>query len=176
MVDTMRRAGGRRRRPLLLVPAARLALWLALLCAVGGVQASAPRSAIPARDDCRFLELRMAEGWFLQIRRDEAAVYGFGALPKLVFVKAGTFAMDEVYDAVIGHVVAPYPDDRVSVVFGPMAPGYEGRVFALAADGPDVSELFATAYRERDQARDGGIQQGAIRDLDPFWARAPFLQ
>ena len=176
MIDSMRRAGGRRRGRLSLVSAARLALSLAVLCAIGTAQASARRSAIPARDQCDFLELRMAEGWFLQIRRNQATVYGFGALSKVAFVKAGTFSLDEVYGAVIDHVVAPYPDARVSVVFSPMAPGYEGRVFALAADGPDVSELFATAYRARDRARDDGIQHDAIRDLDRFWARAPFLQ
>jgi hypothetical protein len=176
MFDAIRRAGGRYGGDLPLMPAARLALWMALLCVVGAAQASAPRSAIPARDQCRFLELRMAEGWFLQIRRDQAAAYGFGALAKLVFVEAGTFSLDEIYGAVIDHVVAPYPDARVNVVFSPMAPGYEGWVFALAADGPDVSALFATAYRARDLARDDGLQHDAIRDLDPFWAKAPFLQ
>jgi hypothetical protein len=176
MFDAIRRVGRRHRGRLLAVPAARLALWVALLCAIGAAQASAPRSAIPALDQCRFLELRMTEGWFLQIRRDQPALYGFGALPKVVFVKVGTFSLDEVYGAVIDHVVAPYPDARVNVVFSPMAPGYEGRVFALAADGPDVSALFATAYRARDLARDDGLQHDAIRDLDPFWAKAPFLQ
>jgi len=181
MIDAMRRAGGRRSRAprranLRQVTATRFALCMMLLWVIAGAQASAPRSAIPTLDQCRFLELRMTEGWFVQIRRDQAAEYGFGALAKVVFVKAGTFSMDEVYAAVIDHVVAPYLDAQVNLVFSPMAPGYEGRVFALAADGPDVNELFATAYRARDRARGDGIQHDAVRDLDRFWAKAPFLQ
>lgn len=176
MFDTIRQAGRRCLGALRLRPTVGLALSVILLAAIGGAHASAPRAAIPTLDQCRFLELRMTEGWWLLIRRDEAAAYGFGALAKRVVVKEGTFSLDELYGAVIDHVVAPYPDAPVTVVFSPMAPGYEGWVFALARDGPDVSELFATAYRERDQALDDGLQQDAIRDLDPFWTRAPFLR
>jgi len=116
------------------------------------------------------------QGWWVQIRKDEPAAYGFGALPQRVSVKEGTFSLEDVYRAVIDHVVEPYPDASVTVLFSPMASGDEGRVFALDVAGPLVTELFATAYRERDQALDDGFQQEAIRSLDPFWTRAPFLQ
>ncbi len=143
---------------------------------MSGAGASAPRAAIPALERCSFLELWVDEGWWLQVGRNEPAAYGFGALPNRVTVKAGTFTVDEVYRAVIDHVATPHPDARVTVVFGPMASGYEGWVFALEGADPFVFEFLATAYRERDRALDDGIQQDAIRALDPFWTRAPFLQ
>lgn len=153
-----------------------LALSVILASAVGAAGASGPRAAIPPLERCTFLELRIDEGWWLQVRRSEPAAYGYGALPQRVVVKAGTFTLDEVYRAVIDHVVAPYPDAAVTVVFGPMAAGFEGRVFALRDAKPLVSELMATAYREGDRSLDDRIQQNAIRALDPFWTRAPFLQ
>ena len=118
----------------------------------------------------------MDEGWWVQIRKDEPAAYGFGALPQRVAVKEGTFSLEAVYEAIIDHVAEPTSGAPVTVLFSPMASGDEGRVFALDGAGPFVTELFATAYRERDQALDDGFQQEAIRSLEPFWTRAPFLQ
>lgn len=153
--------------------AALVVLWAALAAAGAG---AAPPATVPSLEDCTLVELRMAEGWWVQIRKDRSAGYGFGALPQRVAVKAGTFSFEVVYRAVIDRAVAPVSDDPVTILFSPMAPGEEGRVFALEAAGPFVAELFAAAYRERDEALDDGFQQQAIRSLEPFWAEAPFLQ
>jgi hypothetical protein len=118
----------------------------------------------------------MAEGWWLQVRKKEPAAYGFGALPQRVIVKEGTFSFDSIYKYILGGVVDPYPNAEVTAIFSPMAPGHEGRVFALRIADSVVSELFAKAYRERDQSLDNGFQRRAIDDLDPFWIPAPFLQ
>ena len=152
-----------------------IAVWL-LLWATLAAAAAAPTAAIPSREDCTVLELRLVGGWWVQIRRDRPAAYGFGALPRRVAVKPGTFSLDEVYRTVIDRVVAPASGAPVNVIFSPMAPGEEGRVFAVEAAGPFVTELFATAYRQRDEALDDGFQQQAIRALEPFWSDAPFLQ
>ena len=157
------------------------ALWLILWAMLAAASVSAgPTASVPSLEDCTVLELRLAGGWWVQIRRDRPAAYGFGALAQRVAVKEGTFALEDVYRAVIDRVAAPtsdapLSDAAVSVIFSPMAPGEEGRVFALEAAGPFVTELFATAYRERDEALDDGFQQQAIRSLEPFWSGAPFL-
>ena len=151
-------------------------VWLILWPMLAAASVSAgPAAAVPSLEDCTVLELRLAGGWWVQIRRDRPAAYGFGALPQRVAVKEGTLSLEEVYRAVIDRVVAPASGAPVSVIFSPMAPGEEGRVFALEAAGPFVTELFATAYRERDEALDDGFQQQAIRSLEPFWSGAPFL-
>ena len=131
---------------------------------------------VPSLEDCTLLELRMSEGWWLQIRKNEPAAYGFGALPQRVYVNEGTFSLERVYKEIIEGVGEPYPNARVSVIFAPMTPGQEGRVYGLLGADRYVSALFAKAYRERNQSLDDGFQQRAIQDLDPFWSRAAFLQ
>lgn len=162
------------------VPSANIAvcfiLFMALLTGFGASARPEPPTTIPSRDHCMLLELRMDEGWWLQIRRDEPAAYGFGALPQRVSVKTGTFSLEKVYLDIIDGVVESYPEAPVTVLFSPMAAGHDGRVFALKIDDAAVSELFATAYHARDQSLDDGFQQEAIRHLDPFWMKAPFLQ
>lgn len=133
------------RRPLVVSrcgATAAFAVGVIVASLMSGAGASAPRAAIPALERCSFLELWVDEGWWLQVGRNEPAAYGFGALPNRVTVKAGTFTVDEVYRAVIDHVATPHPDARVTVVFGPMASGYEGWVFALEGADPFVFELL----------------------------------
>ena len=147
-----------------------LAAWLA------GPAASAPRSAIPRPENCELIELRHAGGWWLQLRRNEPASYGFGALPVRVIVKEQTFSFEEIYRDTIDAVGEAYPGAPVTIMFSPMAAGYEDTVFALNVDPATVSQLFATAYRGRDQSLDDGFQQQAIRRLDRFLTSAPFLE
>ena len=68
-------------------PRFELALWLILwpMLAEASVSA-APTAAIPSVEDCTVLELRLAGGWWVQIRRDRPAAYGFGALAQRVIV------------------------------------------------------------------------------------------
>ncbi len=157
-------------------PLAVVVLLLALATGFGSAAAETAFSAIPGPERCRFLELRIEDGWWLQLRRDGPAAYGFGALPQRVLVEGGTFAFDEVYAAVIGHLAEAQSGARVTVVFSPMAAGFEGQVFALKDADTLASELFATAYRRRDLDLDDGFQQQNLRHLDPFWADAPFLR
>jgi len=163
---------GRHRRTRL---GAKLAVW-PLLWTLLAAAAVTPTAAIPSLEHCTVLELRLDEGWWLQIRRDRPAAYGFGALPQRVVVKPGTFSFEAFYRAVIDRVSASASGAPVTVIFAPMAAGQEGRVFALEDAGSYVTELFAAAYRERDESLDDGFQQQAIRSLEPFWAEAPFLQ
>lgn len=164
----------------MLVGQAKLLAWLvlalALVMGLGESAAATALSAIPDQDRCAFLEIRLEDGWWLQLRRSEPAAYGFGALPQRVIVETGTFSLEAVYDAIIDRVVEAYPNARFTVLFSPMAPGYDGRVFALRGADALVSDLLATAYRKRDRSLDDGFQQRALHDLDPFWAKAPFLQ
>ena len=113
MVETLRRER----------PRSGLAIWLALcvMLAAASAAASALPASIPGLERCTLLELRMAEGWWVQIRKDEPAAYGFGALPQRVSVKEGPLSLEAVYRAIIDHVVEPYPDAPVTVLFSPMA-------------------------------------------------------
>ncbi len=151
-----------------------VSLTLAIGVAVSG--AFAPPSMIPTLEQCTFLELRMAGGWWIQFRRNEPADYGYGPLPHRVSVTEKTFSLEDIYREFIDVVVDPYPEARTTVAFRPMAPGHEGRVFALNGADAAVSELFAKAYRARDRSLNSGFQQQAIRALEPAWSRAPFLQ
>ena len=151
-----------------------VALTLAIGVAASGV--SAPPSMIPTLEQCTFLELRMDGGWWIQFRKNEPADYGYGALPQRVSVTEETFSFEDIYREIIEVVVEPHGEARVTVAFRPMAPGHEGRVFAVNAADAAVSELFARAYRARDRSLEDGFQQQAIRALEPAWSRAPFLQ
>lgn len=155
---------------------ATLFLFLTLAAGLGGSAASAQPNAIPILERCTRLTLYMADGWWLQIRRNGPALYGFGALPQRVIVKEGTFSIERVYRDIIDGVEETYSDTQFAVVFSPMPSGQEGAVYALKDAGGVVPELFARAYRERDLSYDGAFQEDAIRHLDQFWAGAPFLQ
>lgn len=156
-----------------------LMLGVALATEIGGPALSAPPSTIPPAETCTSVVVMLDQAWWIRVRTDGPATYGYGAIPEQVLVREGVLSLTDIYDTIIEHVVERDPGARFKVVFSPMAPGHEGRVFDLSSDGPDLSELFAAAYRAPRQDLEGlkaDFQLRAIRNLDRMWRDAPFQQ
>lgn len=117
----------------------------------------------------------MQGGWWLQLYRDRPATIGFGALPHWISVKDGTFSLDAVYDEIVDAIAASHHGAPVIATFGSML-GDEERGFGVVGVDALVDDLFARAYRQRDQDAVGPFRQQDRDALEPFWADAPFLQ
>jgi len=150
----------------LIIPLVFLLFWSACPCL-------AQTPTIPEVGDCSAVFIMTSEGWWLNVRRDGSAEYGFGALPERVRVSRHVFDFTQIYEKARASLLTESRNAEAAYKTATFfrAGNSAARAYYLKDPGW-VPALFSTA-RTNSLEPENEIEKQWHETIDDFWKKSP---